>query len=248
MGRPFRTKTHSSIPHVRAPEKGRVTAGIISGMMSINLHTVRRIICKHIDAALARTSRRATREVISDLIRQNHNSGTGFSNSDLKLHEVAGPIGECCRPARGVRKVLVRTALGIAVSRRPISDFVNEVSRLHAAGVDVGPVGHHRNFAATCLNEASTLIDEMMHDETCGIHAMVPSLGISSDIEIASDAVSVLKSKSNPLGLHSMFLTGVVYTMPHGSTRPVLVGARGHGSSATGKANVTLLRGALDRI
>ncbi len=134
---------------------------------------------------------------------------------------------------------LLRTAVRIGSSDRPLSDFtVDVLQQNHSCAAAMGQRYHSAGFCKTAISIAAEIIDELQAD----FHkAVLPSLGIPADLEITGDGVSIQKTKSCPWGHRSVVFIGTARTHHiTGKTVAACLDVTNHGSDWRGPATSRL--------
>ena len=134
---------------------------------------------------------------------------------------------------------LVRLALGIGSSCRPLGDFTLDVLRYQVCGgAGLGHRYHSRFFCKVVIALAAEMIDEIqgrVHQQ------LLPALGVAADLELTSDGVSIQKTKAMPWGLSSIVLIGSVRSHHLiGESTSACVDLSNHGTDWRGFATTKL--------
>ena len=171
-------------PAIGQRDKNRLVVGIVSGIVKINVNPLRKRLIK---GAATRTKQnrgdcKRRREAGPK------KPAGGKTKPFAKIADATGPPQELTRKekgdlleeelqaksaarkaanvekadrvarADGVRQLLVRTALGVGSSPRPLEDFNRECLRHVVAGAEVGDKYHNRDFAAACVHAAAAVL------------------------------------------------------------------------------------------
>ncbi len=210
-----------------ATDGPRKAASIMGCLAGVSANTVRDILKRRFDSCEG-AGRRETQQA-QPLERASVLAGRATAEPPAAKVEIMSDAVETRRSR--VLRTLVRSSLRIGVSPRPLGDFTLQCAELLAARADVGDQFHYRHFAAAANTAGAELLRDIVKDTTLGIRGHVPYLAIPSDLEVAMDGVSLVKTKSCQHGLFSMFIMSGTRTNRAGQTQSLALAVSDHGVS-----------------